>query len=119
MSEKNAYTPPRVWEWNAENGGRFAHINRPTAGATFERELRNIHAYRACGVPTLEPVYFGWRRHGGHRHALLPGRNEDPLAGRRERGLVEELVSTRDHRRLLHLAGDPYRHPHDHPALDA
>src|ERR1700682_5729459 len=26
------YTPPAVWVWNKENGGRFAAINRPTAG---------------------------------------------------------------------------------------
>ncbi len=33
------YTPPAVWTWNKENGGRFANINRPTAGAQFEAEL--------------------------------------------------------------------------------
>ena len=27
------YTPPEVWTQDAENGGRFASINRPTAGA--------------------------------------------------------------------------------------
>ena len=27
------YTPPEVWIHDAENGGRFASINRPTAGA--------------------------------------------------------------------------------------
>ena len=32
------YTPPEVWEWNTENGGQFAAINRPTAGATHDRE---------------------------------------------------------------------------------
>jgi GSH-dependent disulfide-bond oxidoreductase len=34
-----AYTPPRVWTWDAESGGRFAKINRPIAGATHEKEL--------------------------------------------------------------------------------
>ena len=36
MSENQppGYTPPKVWEWNKENGGRFANINRPIAGAT-------------------------------------------------------------------------------------
>jgi GSH-dependent disulfide-bond oxidoreductase len=34
-----AYTPPKVWTWNKENGGRFASINRPIAGATHEKEL--------------------------------------------------------------------------------
>jgi GSH-dependent disulfide-bond oxidoreductase len=33
------YTPPAVWTWNRENGGRFASINRPVAGATHERPL--------------------------------------------------------------------------------
>ena len=33
------YTPPNVWTWNRENGGRFANINRPIAGATHEKEL--------------------------------------------------------------------------------
>jgi len=34
-----AYTPPKVWTWNKESGGRFAKINRPTAGAQTEKEL--------------------------------------------------------------------------------
>ena len=33
------YTPPAVWTWNKDNGGRFAAINRPTAGAQSEHEL--------------------------------------------------------------------------------
>jgi len=33
------YVPPEVWTWNRDNGGRFAAINRPIAGATHEREL--------------------------------------------------------------------------------
>lgn len=33
------YTPPKVWQWQQGNGGEFASINRPTAGARFEREL--------------------------------------------------------------------------------
>ena len=38
MSESE-YTPPKVWKWNKESGGRFASINRPIAGATHEKEL--------------------------------------------------------------------------------
>ena len=34
-----SYTPPAVWTWNRDNGGRFASINRPIAGATHDREL--------------------------------------------------------------------------------
>ena len=33
------YVPPKVWTWNKENGGRFANINRPIAGATHEKDL--------------------------------------------------------------------------------
>ncbi len=33
------YTPPKVWTWDKENGGRFANINRPIAGATQDKEL--------------------------------------------------------------------------------
>jgi GST-like protein len=33
------YTPPKVWTWDKESGGRFANINRPIAGATHEQEL--------------------------------------------------------------------------------
>lgn len=33
------YTPPEVWTYDAENGGRFASINRPTAGAREEKTL--------------------------------------------------------------------------------
>jgi GST-like protein len=39
MTEITEYTPPRVWTWDKENGGRFADINRPVAGPTHEREL--------------------------------------------------------------------------------
>ena len=39
MTEETAYTPPKVWEWIAENGGKFASTNRPIAGATHEQQL--------------------------------------------------------------------------------
>lgn len=34
-----AYTPDKVWRWNKDVGGKFAAINRPTAGATHEQAL--------------------------------------------------------------------------------
>ena len=40
MSDPSGYTPPRVWKWNKESGGRFASINRPIAGPTHEKELQ-------------------------------------------------------------------------------
>jgi GST-like protein len=33
------YTPPPIWTWNKENGGKFAAINRPIAGPTHDKEL--------------------------------------------------------------------------------
>jgi GST-like protein len=39
MSEAETYTPPEVWTWDQESGGRFASINRPIAGATHDKEL--------------------------------------------------------------------------------
>jgi GST-like protein len=39
MSSSPDYVPPKVWTWNKENGGRFASINRPIAGATHDKDL--------------------------------------------------------------------------------
>jgi GSH-dependent disulfide-bond oxidoreductase len=39
MSDAPAYTPPKVWTWATENGGQFAKINRPIAGATHDKVL--------------------------------------------------------------------------------
>ena len=39
MTDATAYTPPKIWTWNKENGGRFANINRPIAGPTHEKDL--------------------------------------------------------------------------------
>jgi len=39
MASNDIYTPPKVWQWDSESGGRFAKINRPIAGATHEQEL--------------------------------------------------------------------------------
>jgi len=39
MSDPAPYVPPTVWTWHQANGGRFAKINRPTAGSTHDKEL--------------------------------------------------------------------------------
>ena len=39
MSDSTPYTPPAVWQWDKESGGKFASINRPIAGATHDKEL--------------------------------------------------------------------------------
>jgi GSH-dependent disulfide-bond oxidoreductase len=39
MSDQPSYTPPKVWTWNKDSGGKFASINRPISGATHEKDL--------------------------------------------------------------------------------
>ena len=39
MADTTEYTPPKVWTWNKDSGGRFANINRPIAGPTHDKEL--------------------------------------------------------------------------------
>ena len=39
MTQISEYTPPDVWTWDKESGGRFASINRPIAGATHDKAL--------------------------------------------------------------------------------
>ena len=39
MSDAPIYTPPKVWTWDRESGGRIASINRPIAGANHDKEL--------------------------------------------------------------------------------
>ncbi len=39
MTDSSPYTPPKVWTWNKENGGKFANINRPIAGPTHDKVL--------------------------------------------------------------------------------
>ena len=42
MSQPNypsSYEPAKVWQWDNENGGQFASINRPTAGPTHDKVL--------------------------------------------------------------------------------
>jgi GST-like protein len=33
------YVPPKIWQWDKDNGGAFASINRPTSGATHDKDL--------------------------------------------------------------------------------
>ncbi|MCK0153744.1 glutathione-dependent disulfide-bond oxidoreductase [Alcanivorax sp. S6407] len=36
----DTYTPPKVWTWDQESGGKFANINRPIAGPTHDKALQ-------------------------------------------------------------------------------
>ncbi|MBO1254279.1 glutathione-dependent disulfide-bond oxidoreductase [Alteromonas sp. 5E99-2] len=51
------YVPPKVWTFDAENGGEFASINRPTAGARDERKLpRGKHPFQLYSMATPNGV---------------------------------------------------------------
>src|SRR5664279_4098394 len=39
MNDSSSYTPPSIWSWKKQSAGRFANINRPTAGPTHDKEL--------------------------------------------------------------------------------
>lgn len=53
------YVPPKVWTWDKTNGGAFASVNRPTAGAQHERDLpRGRHPFQlySLGTPNGQKV---------------------------------------------------------------
>ena len=52
-----SYTPPAVWSADTVSGGRFASINRPTAGAREERELPvGAHPFQLYSLATPNGV---------------------------------------------------------------
>jgi GST-like protein len=54
MTSSSDYVPPKVWVWDKPNGGQFANINRPIAGATHERDLpvgRHPLQFYSLGTP--------------------------------------------------------------------
>ncbi|MGF1544532.1 MAG: glutathione-dependent disulfide-bond oxidoreductase [Parvularculaceae bacterium] len=53
----DAYTPPDVWTWDQESGGKFASINRPIAGPTHEKDLpTGEHAFQLYSLATPNGV---------------------------------------------------------------
>ena len=49
----DSYTPPKVWTWDKENGGKFASTNRPIAGATHDKELPvGTHPFQLYSLAT-------------------------------------------------------------------
>lgn len=57
MSEIHNYTPPKTWLWDKENGGKFANINRPISGTTYEKDLPvGIHPFQLYSQGTPNGV---------------------------------------------------------------
>jgi len=59
VSDMNHYEPPKVWTWDAENGGEWAKINRPIAGPTHEATLsRGEHPLQlySLGTPNGQKI---------------------------------------------------------------
>jgi len=47
------YVPPKIWTWEAPNGGQFASINRPISGATHDKPLpRGKHPLQLYSLAT-------------------------------------------------------------------
>lgn len=68
------YTPPAVWTWDKENGGRFASINRPTSGAQTQKELPvGEHPFQlySLGTPNGQKatILFEELLEAGHKDA--------------------------------------------------
>ena len=57
MTKTDNYKPPEVWKWDAENGGHFASINRPIAGATHDKDLQvGQHPFQLYSLATPNGV---------------------------------------------------------------
>lgn len=53
----DTYTPPKVWTWDSESGGKFASINRPIAGPTHDKDLpRGDHPFQLYSLATPNGV---------------------------------------------------------------
>lgn len=57
MSQNSSYVPPKVWQWNSENGGNWANINRPISGPTHDKTLeKGKHPFQLHSLATPNGV---------------------------------------------------------------
>jgi hypothetical protein len=100
-----------------QNHGTFSWKHPISGMPTFLREFRRIMHYRACGIPTLEPVYFAMRRVGKDQRAILA---TEELAGfvsmedRVQRWLKEGAPARPIRRRYLKAVAALLRDMHEH-----
>lgn len=40
MTNDENYKPPKIWKWDAQDGGQWSKTNRPIAGATHKKKLK-------------------------------------------------------------------------------
>ncbi|MGH1419107.1 MAG: glutathione-dependent disulfide-bond oxidoreductase [Hyphomicrobiaceae bacterium] len=60
MTNKADYTPPKIWKWDKENGGKFANVNRPISGPTHEKDLPvGQHPLQLYSIATPNGVKVG------------------------------------------------------------
>ena len=74
MSDTPEYTPPKVWKWESESGGKFASTNRPIAGATHDKDLPvGEHPFQLYSLATPNgvkvTVMFEELLEAGHKEA--------------------------------------------------
>ncbi|MDP5034665.1 MAG: glutathione-dependent disulfide-bond oxidoreductase [Alishewanella sp.] len=54
---QSTYHPPKVWQWQQANGGAFANVNRPIAGATHDKALpKGEHTLQLYSLATPNGV---------------------------------------------------------------
>ncbi len=57
MTQESGYTPPKVWVWDQQQGSSVAKLNRPIAGATYEKDLpRGKHPLQLYSLATPNGV---------------------------------------------------------------
>lgn len=100
-----------------ENHGTFSWRHPVKGIPTFLREFRKIMHYRACGIPSLDPVYFAMRKiAGGHRAILAT----EELSGfmsmedRAQRWLISGAPQKKVRRRYLQAVADLLNKMHAH-----
>ena len=126
MADTPEYTPPKVWTWNKESGGRFANINRPIAGATHEKELPvGKHPFQLYSLATPNGVKVTVmfeellaKGHGGAEYdAWLIPISDGEQFGSRLRRDQPELEDPRAGRPLDARQADPCLRVRRDPAL--